>query len=239
MGSLLFNKMAAGALTLALVGVGGSEIWRRTSGTGQDHSAASAAAPHAAESAMAPGATPAPATAEAQPAEGVPIAEGAVFPEAASGATSASEVGAAAATESAAQPVAEATPPPPPVPAGPDYAALFAAASIEEGKGLSNKCTMCHDMSEAQKTLMGPPLYGLFGRDIASTPGYTFTTGPGSLSNVAGTWDAARLDSFLENPKQIAPGTIMVFPGIKKEGERIALMSYMRSLTAGEPAPVP
>ena len=239
MGSLLFNKMAAGALTLALVGVGGSEIWRRTTGTEQHHSASSAAAPHGTEAAVAPGAAPATTLTEAQPAEGVPAPEGALSSEATPGATSTPEAGGAAVPEPAAQPLAEATPPPPPVPAGPDYAALIAAASVEEGKGLSNKCTMCHDMSEAKKTLMGPPLYDLIGRDVASVAGYTFTTGPGSLSNVAGAWDVAKLDSFLENPKQIAPSTIMVFPGIKKEGERIALMAYMRSLTAGEPAAVP
>lgn len=238
MGGLLFNKMAAGVLTIALVGVSGTEIWRRVNATEQHHSAAPAA-PHGAEAALTPGAAPAPALTETPAGEGVPATEGAVAVDPATGVATAPEAGADTSAESAGQPVADATPPPPPVPAGPDYAALFAAASIEEGKALSNKCTMCHDMSDAKKTLMGPPLYDVLGRDIASTPGYTFTTGPGSLSNVPGAWDAAKLDSFLENPKQMAPSTIMVFPGVKKEGERIALMAYIRSLTAGEPAPLP
>ena len=108
----------------------------------------------------------------------------------------------------------------------------------QDGKALSVKCTMCHDFSDAQKTLVGPPMYDLFGRDIAAIEGVNYSTGPGSLSNVAGEWDAARLDAFLENPKKFAPKTFMALPGMNKESERIALMAYIRSLTAGEPKPV-
>jgi cytochrome c len=126
----------------------------------------------------------------------------------------------------------------PVAPAGPDYAALFAAASIEEGKTLSVKCSMCHDFTQAQKTLVGPPLYDLFGRKVASMPGVNYSSGPGSLSSVAGEWDAARLDSFLENPKKFAPNTFMALPGMSRESERINLMAYVRSLTAGEPKPL-
>jgi cytochrome c len=227
MGSLLFNKIAAGVLVVGLVGASGAEVWRRMSGEG--HAAAPQAfAPHGAEEAAvhaaAAGVTPAPAT-EAPAAEALPAtavgsphedapADGAAKPEA---------------------PVAEAAPV---APAGPDYAALFAAANIEDGKTLSVKCAMCHDFTDAKKTLVGPPLYDLFGRDVASMPGTNYSTGPGSLSNVAGEWDAARLDAFLENPKKFAPATFMALPGMNKEAERVALMAYIRSLTAGEPKPV-
>ncbi len=173
-----------------------------------------------------------PASAPAKvPRETAPAApEGAPLENAAPAA--APDTGAAARAET---PVAEAAPA---VPAGPDYPALFAAANIEDGKALSVKCAMCHDFTEANKTLVGPPLYDLFGRDIASLPGINYSAGPGSLSNVPGEWDAARLDAFLENPKKFAPATFMALPGMTKESERIAMMAYIRSLTAGEPKPV-
>jgi cytochrome c len=230
MSGLRFNKIAAGVLVVALIGVGGAELWRRLSGAGEHNPASTVEQQHRAEQAAALGRPPeaiaAPA-AETQMAEATPgAAEGPYHEDALA---SAPEAGAPAA------PVAEAAPV---APAGPDYAALFAAASIEEGKALSVKCAMCHDFTEANKTLVGPPLYDLFGRDIASLPGINYSAGPGSLSNVAGEWDAASLDAFLENPKKFAPATFMALPGMTKESERINMMAYIRSLTAGEPKPV-
>jgi cytochrome c len=234
MSGLLFNKIAAGVLVVGLIGASGAELWRRVSGGGAGHAAA-AAAPHRAEPAsthaMAPEAGPASAPEAALLTDAVPsTAEGS--PDRAAPAAPAPEAGVAPAPSA---PVLEAAPA---VPAGPDYAALFAAASIEEGKTLSVKCAMCHDFTDARKTLVGPPLYDLFGRDIASLPGVNYSAGPGSLSNVSGAWNAAKLDSFLENPKKFAPATFMALPGMNKESERINMMAYIRSLTAGEPKPL-
>lgn len=237
MSGLLFNKIAAGVLVVALVGAGGAEVWRRV--TGEGHAApAPAHASHGDEEASAHAvageADPASVVA-APPGETAP-ATAEVSPDAAAPVALATETGAVAEPNAAA--AAEAAPVAPVAPAGPDYAALFAAANIEEGKTLSVKCAMCHDFTDARKTLVGPPLYDMFGRDIASLPGINYSAGPGSLSNVAGEWDAARLDSFLENPKKFAPATFMALPGMNKESERINMMAYMRSLTAGEPKPV-
>lgn len=239
MSGLLFNKIAAGVLVVALIGAGGTEVWRRMSGGGASHAAAPVPGTHSPELASAHDGTPEagpssaavapPGGAAPMPAEGAANAANetaaAVAPEGAPGATA----------ETAAAPPAEAAPV---APAGPDYPALFAAANIEDGKALAIKCAMCHDFTEANKTLVGPPLYDLFGRDIASLPGINYSAGPGSLSNVAGAWDADKLDRFLENPKKFAPATFMALPGMNKESERIAMMAYIRSLTAGEPKPL-
>ena len=234
MSGLLFNKIAAGVLVVALVGASGAEMWRRMSGGGASHAAAPPLEPHGPEQPSTHGVAP-----EASPASAPVATSGEAAPTTAEGSTEENATPAAgiavADAEPGAAPVAEAAPA---VPAGPDYAALFAAANIEEGKTLSVKCTMCHDFTDAQKTLVGPPLYDLFGRDIASLSGVNYSAGPGSLSNVAGEWDAVRLDAFLENPKKFAPATFMALPGMNKDGERIALMAYIRSLTAGEPKPV-
>jgi cytochrome c len=237
MSGLLFNKIAAGVLVVALVGVGGAEVWRRVSGGGEDHGAPQAYTPHGAEQAAGPAAVAeasAVSAPAATPGEAIPAAvEGSASEEAAL-ATAAPEAGAAAKPDA---PVAAAEAAPA-APAGPDYPALFAAANVEDGKTLSVKCAMCHDFTDAKKTLVGPPLYDLFGRDVASLPGVNYSAGPGSLSSVAGEWDAEKLDRFLENPKKFAPATFMALPGMNKDAERIALMAYIRSLTAGEPKPV-
>lgn len=234
MSGLLFNKIAAGVLVVALVGAGGAEVWRRV--TGEGHAApAPAYAPHADEedSAHAVAGEMGPASVVAAPPGETAPATAEVSPDAAAPAAVATEAGAV--VEPTAAATAEAAPV---APAGPDYAALFAAANIEEGKTLSVKCAMCHDFTDARKTLVGPPLYEIFGRDIASLPGVNYSAGPGSLSNVAGEWNAEKLDRFLEDPKKFAPATFMALPGMNKENERINMMAYIRSLTAGEPKPV-
>jgi cytochrome c len=228
MSGLLFNKIAAGVLVVALAGAGGVEVWRRVTGSG--HAApppvyASHGAEEAPEHAVTPEAGVASATA-------APVLEAAPAAVPVSPAVAAPEAGVVAEPNAV---VAEAAPV---APAGPDYAALFAAANIEEGRTLSVKCAMCHDFTDARKTLVGPPLYEMFGRDIASLPGVNYSAGPGSLSNVAGEWNAEKLDRFLENPKKFAPATFMALPGMNKENERINMIAYIRSLTAGEPRPV-
>lgn len=242
MSGLLFNKIAAGVLVVALAGAGGAEVWRRVTGAG--HAAPPPAyAPHATEEAVHDAAPePGPATVIAAPmGEAAPVTVE-VSPDAAAPDAAASDAAAsgAVATEggAVAEPDGAVAETAPAAPAGPDYAALFAAANIEEGKTLSVKCAMCHDFTDARKTLVGPPLYDMFGRDIASLPGINYSSGPGSLSNVAGEWDADRLDRFLENPKKFAPATFMALPGMNKESERINMMAYIRSLTAGEPKPL-
>lgn len=234
MSGLLFNKIAAGVLVVALIGAGGSEVWRRVTGEAHHGEAVvyapgGSGAPHASAAEV----TVAPASAETQVGEGAPVAGDAAGEAGPTVETAATE--GVAASEPAAAPAAAAVPP---APSGPDYAALFAAANIEEGKSLAVKCSMCHDFTEANKTLLGPPLYDLFGRKVASVAGFNYSAGPGSLSSVAGEWDAAKLDKFLENPKDLAPNTMMVLAGMKREGERINLMAYIRTLTAGEPKPV-
>ena len=235
MSGLLFNKIAAGVLVVALAGAGGVEVWRRVTGPG--HAAPPPAyASHGAEEASAHAVAPEPVPASAAGAtlhEAAPATAEGSAGEAATPVAAAPEAGGGAEPDAAAS--AEAAPL---APAGPDYAALFAAADIEEGKTLSVKCAMCHDFTDARQTLVGPPLYEIFGRDIASLPGVNYSAGPGSLSNVAGEWNAEKLDRFLENPKKFAPATFMALPGMNKENERINMMAYIRSLTAGEPKPV-
>ena len=50
---------------------------------------------------------------------------------------------------------------------------------------------------------VGPPLWGVEGRQVASVGGFSYS---GGLRNRGGTWDDASLDAFLKNPRGYAPG---------------------------------
>jgi cytochrome c len=129
--------------------------------------------------------------------------------------------------------------PPPVPPSQRDYHALFAVSDAIAGKAVASKCVACHHFEPGAETRIGPPLYGVLGRDVASVPGYRYASGPGSLSERAGEWTYQTLDVFLENPKKTAPGTAMNFIGVKKPADRINLIAYLRTLTSGEPEPLP
>ncbi len=112
--------------------------------------------------------------------------------------------------------------------------AMIAGADIAAGEKVSKKCKACHIFKEGGKKRLGPPLWGIVGRDIASQDGFTYSS---ALQGLEGEWTYETLDQFLAAPKSYVPGTKMVFAGVKKEADRANLILYLRSLAA-EPVPL-
>ena len=111
---------------------------------------------------------------------------------------------------------------------------MIADGDVGKGEKVSKKCKACHVFDEGGKNKLGPALWGVVGRDIASHEGYNYS---GALSALEGDWSYDKLDQFLAAPKSYIPGTKMVFAGLKKEQDRADLIAYMRTLAA-EPAPL-
>jgi cytochrome c len=134
--------------------------------------------------------------------------------------------------EEAAEP--EAVAPSEPEPAG--ALALIAAAEPAAGQKVYKKCGACHTADKGGKHKLGPNLWDLVGRPIASAEGFGYS---GALKEKAGeSWSYANLDAFLERPKDWAPGTKMSFAGLKKPEQRAAVIAYLRSLS-DSPAALP
>jgi cytochrome c len=120
-----------------------------------------------------------------------------------------------------------------------DLGTLLAAADPVAGKEVAVKCQQCHKFEDGAGDLQGPNLYGVVGRQVATHGGFKYSTGPGSLTDLGGTWDFEKLDHFIENPKKFRPATAMNFLGVKKTTDRMNLIAYLRTLTTGEPLPLP
>jgi cytochrome c len=91
------------------------------------------------------------------------------------------------------------------------------------GKKVFAKCQACHSL-EAGKNKVGPTLHGVMGRASASEAEFNYSE---AMKNAHLTWDPETLDKYLANPKEMVPGTKMMFPGLRKEKERADLISYL------------
>jgi cytochrome c2 len=104
-----------------------------------------------------------------------------------------------------------------------DYAALVAQADPANGEKIFGKCKACHQVADGANGV-GPFLWGVVGRKIASAPGYSYSD---ALAGIDGNWDLQHLTEFLESPKAYAPGTKMSFAGLKKASDRVDLIAYL------------
>lgn len=112
---------------------------------------------------------------------------------------------------------------------------LFATASVEKGAAVAKKCAACHNFQEGAGAKVGPDLYGIVGRPVASAPGFGYSA---AMKGHGGDWTPQALNTFLTNPKADIPGTAMAFAGLPKETERADLIAYLNSLSHS-PKPLP
>ncbi len=141
----------------------------------------------------------------------------------------------AAETEQAAQAEQpEAQPEQAPAPSNP-VLAMLASADPEAGAKVARKCKACHSFEKGGPNKVGPNLWDVVGRPVASHEGYSYSD---ALKNMGGEWTFERLEAFIRNPREAAPGTKMSFAGIRKEQDRANLLAYLRTLS-DNPKPLP
>jgi cytochrome c len=112
---------------------------------------------------------------------------------------------------------------------------LLAAANPEAGASVAKKCGACHSLEQGGANKIGPVLWGVVGRDIASVEGFAYSD---ALLAKEGAWTFDELNGFMHSPKEYVPGTKMTFAGIDKPEDRADLLVYLRSL-ADQPVPLP
>ena len=82
---------------------------------------------------------------------------------------------------------------------------------------------------------VGPDLYGVVGRKIASVAGFNYST---ALKAVSGTWTFDALNKWLTDPRADVPGTAMLFAGLANEKQRADVIAYLNTLSKN-PLPLP
>jgi cytochrome c len=105
-------------------------------------------------------------------------------------------------------------------------AANAADPAAARGQRLFLRCASCHDISGNGPAKNGPTLHGVIGRKAASVDGYGYSK---SLAGQDFVWDEARLNTWLERPTAIAPGTTMAFEGMAAAADRLAVIAYLKT----------
>jgi len=107
--------------------------------------------------------------------------------------------------------------------------APYNSGDVEHGKIVFARCQVCHTVTEGGPDLIGPNLWGLFGRKVASKAGYAYSD---ALKAKTWTWGAQHIDAWITDPRQVAPGTKMSFVGLGDPQDRTDVVAYLKTATS-------
>lgn len=118
-------------------------------------------------------------------------------------------------------------------------AQLLQKADAKAGETIFKKCQACHSGEKGGPNKVGPDLYGVVDRPIASHEGFGYSAAIKDFSKGSSEkWTYDHLTHFLTAPKKFIPGTAMGFAGLPKDTDRANVIAYLRTL-ADTPVPLP
>lgn len=112
---------------------------------------------------------------------------------------------------------------------------MLASASVQAGTSDAKVCLTCHNFGKGQGPKVGPDLYGVVGRPVASEAGFNYSP---ALKAKGGTWTFDALNTWLKDPRADVPGTLMTFAGLPSEKQRADVIDYLNS-NSDSPLPLP
>lgn len=122
-----------------------------------------------------------------------------------------------------------------PEPIGP----LLASADVGKGQAVFKKCAACHTADNGGANKVGPNLWNIVNRPVASHEGFSYSSAMKEhAQGGSAVWDYESLSHFLLAPKKFVKGTAMGFAGLKKIDDRANIIAYLRTLS-DSPAPLP
>ena len=108
----------------------------------------------------------------------------------------------------------------------------LATASPERGEKVFRTCTACHAVDAGAPHGIGPNLWAVVGRAVASAEGFDRYTP--AMRSLGGAWSPERLDRYLRQPMTEVEGTTMVFPGLASAADRADVIAWL-NLNSPEP----
>jgi cytochrome c len=99
----------------------------------------------------------------------------------------------------------------------------------DHGAQVFRACVACHTLSPGEGNKAGPSLHGIFGRKIASLPGYHYSD---ALKHMNIVWTPQKVSKMFEvGPMKYTPGTKMPEQTIGSAADRKALVEFLAKAT--------
>lgn len=103
------------------------------------------------------------------------------------------------------------------------------AQDAAAGERVFQQCRACHQIGQTARIGVGPPLNGLFGRKAGAYPNFNYSPAYRALDKV---WDEENFRVYIRNPREVTPGTRMVFNGLRDETQITNLIAYLKQFNA-------
>ena len=116
-----------------------------------------------------------------------------------------------------------------------DIAALLALGDIAHGEKIFKKCAACHLVNKGGENKIGPALYGVIGKKVASKEDYKYSKAMAAYDK---NWTFEEMNGYLRKPQSHIKGTKMAFAGLRKDKDRASVILYLND-NSDNPLPLP
>ncbi len=112
-----------------------------------------------------------------------------------------------------------------------DYLAQdrYASADQKNGANQAQICKACHSLDSGGPNMIGPALFGFFGRGVGERAGFDYSP---VMRNANFVWTPTALEAWLAQPGKFLPGNRMAFGGVFRQQDRDDLIAYLLLATA-------
>ncbi len=106
--------------------------------------------------------------------------------------------------------------------------AVYQSADLDNGQAKFALCKSCHSVNQGGGNMVGPNLYGVFGRKAGSVAEFSYSDGVKASGIV---WDADKINQWIKGPSAMIPGTKMTYLGMSDAKDRTDVVAYLKVAT--------
>ena len=107
-------------------------------------------------------------------------------------------------------------------------AAPYKDADLSRGERQAQICRACHSFDRDGPNMVGPTLYGFFGKEVGAVSGFQYSA---AMAEADFVWTPEALNAWLAQPGRFLPGNRMTFAGVMKQSDRDDLIAYLLTAT--------